>query len=123
MIWFYRWRFGNQILGWKHASSERHRKHPDDHPPQLISQEQCPSLTPSQINLNMTNKQNPSSLMPLLSTSIDFSWLPITLWFFLNNPMFTSCQMVVCSTFDLWFNLFNLLYNIQAERALVKGMS
>ena len=115
ILQFYQKRLRSQMLEWKSTRSERQRKHLADLLLQQMPQEKCPSL-----------KKPPSNSISFLSTSCESlylsSWLPLTLYGFPNNPVFTSCQLVACSASWPMVDFINPVYNIQSESSCIKGV-
>ena len=90
---------------WGKTLLERQRKHPADLPPQHTSHQesslsyQLKKTKTKQIKKQTSFKFNVSSSFYLLYPSPLSLSLPdyLLLYFFLNNSMFTSCQLVACS--------------------------
>lgn len=99
-------------------------KHPSDLSPHPIAD------IPVSFSLPTPSQKPPQTRMSLFfafcASLYLSSWVPLTLYVFfsLNNPEFTSCQLVVC--FISWpmvdLTLFNPNYNIQAESFCSKGV-
>lgn len=96
IVQFYQLRPESQMVGWKHASSEMQKN-----PAELFSKLIVRPL------FQVISKNLPSNQMSFPSTYCTslylFSWLPLIMFFFfLNNPMFTSCQLFACSASYVW---------------------
>jgi hypothetical protein len=107
------------MLGKKPASSGRPRKHPADLPLQLTSLLKCCSFMLFQ--KKPLQMEYPSLLCPV-HFSIHSSDFFLLLWYFLNNPMFTSCQLLLALLLDLLLNLFNPVYSIQGESSWINSV-